>query len=55
MLLSSLLWVFLAFAFSGREASKHGCECSGFKVSTQVCGASQGLGEERRTGEKQAS
>ena len=55
MLLSSLLWVFLAFAFSGREASKHGCECSGGKACTQARGASQGLGEERRTGEKQAS
>jgi len=55
MHLSSLLWVFLAFTFSGRDVSKHGCECSGLKVSTQVCGASQGLGEERRIGEKQAS
>ena len=29
MQLSSLLWLFLAFTFSGRDASKHGCECSG--------------------------
>ena len=55
MHLSSPLWVFLAFTFSGRDASKHGWECSGLKACTQVCGASQGLGEERRIGEKQAS
>ena len=55
MPLSSLLWVFLAVAFSGREASKHGCECSGWKACTQARGASKGLGEERRTREKQAS
>ena len=55
MPLSSLLWVFLAFTFSGRDASKHGCECSGWKDCTQARGASQGLGEERRIGEKQAS
>ena len=54
MLLSSLLWVFLAVAFSGREARKHGCKCSGWKACTQAHGASQGLGEER-IGEKQAS
>ena len=29
MPLSSLLWVLLAFTFSGREASKPGCECLG--------------------------
>ena len=29
MPLSSLLWVFLAFTFSGRDASKPGCESSG--------------------------
>ena len=29
--------------------------CSGWKDCTQACGASQGLGEERRTGEKQVS
>ena len=29
MPLSSLLWVFLVITFSGREASKRGCECSG--------------------------
>ena len=55
MPLSSLLWVFLAFTFSGRDASKHGCACSGWKDCTQARGASQGLGEERSTGEKQAS
>ena len=55
MPLSSLLWVFLAFTFSGRDASKHGWECSGWKACTQARGASQGLGEERRTGEKQTS
>ena len=55
MPLSSLLWVFLVFTFSGREASKHGCQCSGWKACTQARGASQGLGEERRTGEKQTS
>ena len=55
MPLSSLLWVFLAFTFSGRDASKHGCESSGGKDYTQACGASQELGEERRIGEKQAS
>ena len=55
MQLSSLLWVFLAFTFSGRDASKHGCECSGGKDCTQARGASQGLGEERRIGEKQGS
>ena len=54
MPLSSLLWVFLVITFSGREASKRGCECSGWKACTQVHGASQGLGEER-IGEKQAS
>ena len=55
MQLSSLLWVLLAFTFSGRDASKHGCECSGWKDCTQARGASQGLGEDRRIGEKQAS
>ena len=55
MPLSSLLWVFLAFSFSGRDALKHGCACSGWKDCTQTCGDSPGLGEERRTGEKQAS
>ena len=55
MPLSSLLWVLLAFSFSGRDASKHGCTCSGWKDCTQARGASQGLGEERSTGEKQAS
>ena len=55
MLLSSLLWVFLAFIFSGRDAPKHGCACSGWKARTQARGASRGLGEGRRTGEKQAS
>ena len=54
MLLSSLLWVFLAFIFSGRDAPKHGCACSGWKACTQARGASRGLGEGRRTGEKQA-
>ena len=29
MPLSSLLWVFLAITFSGRDASNHGCECLG--------------------------
>ena len=29
MLLSSLPWVLLAFTFSGREAYKCGCTCSG--------------------------
>ena len=52
MPLSSLLWVLLAFTFSGRDASKHGCECSGWKDCTQACGTSQALGEERRVGEK---
>ena len=33
MPLSSLLWVFLAFTFSGRDASKHGCECSGERTA----------------------
>ena len=55
MPLSSLLWVFLAFTFSGREASKHGCTCSGWKACTQARGASWGLGEETGVGEKQAS
>ena len=55
MVLSSLLWVFLAFTFSGRDAPTHRCSCSGSKDCTQARGASQGLGEERRTGEKQAS
>ena len=44
MPLSSLLWVFLAFTFSGRDASKHGCMRSGWKDCTQAHGASQGLG-----------
>ena len=51
MLLSSLLWVFLAFTFSGRDASKHGCEYSGWKDCTQACGASQGLGRKGGLGE----
>ena len=55
MPLSSLLWLFLAFTFSGRDALKHRCECSGWKDFTQACGDSTGLGEERRIGEKQAS
>ena len=55
MLLSSLLWVFLAFTFSGRDAVKCGCECSGCKDCTQARGASQGRGEERTDGEKQES
>ena len=55
MALSSLLWVFLAFTFSGRDAPTHGCACSGWKDCTQARGTSQGLGEERRTGHKQAS
>ena len=55
MPLSSLLWVFLAFTFSGRDAFKHGSERSGWKDCTQARGASQGLGEERGTEEKQAS
>ena len=55
MPLSSLLWVFLAFTLPGRDASNHGCDYSGQKEYTQACGASQGLGEERKVGEKQAS
>ena len=55
MPLSSLLWVLLAVTFSGRDASKPGCESSGWKACTQAHSASPGLGEERRTGEKQAS
>ena len=43
MLLSSLLWVFLAIAFSGRDASKRACVCSGWKDCTQARGASLGL------------
>ena len=42
MPLSSLLWVFLAFTFSGRDASKRGCECSGWKDCTQVRGVHTG-------------
>ena len=53
MPLSSLLWVLLASTFPGRDASKHGCACSGWKARTQARGASQGPGEERRSGEKQ--
>ena len=55
MLLSRLLWVFLAFTFSGRDAPKRGCTCSGWKACTQARGASWGLGEETGVGEKQAS
>ena len=55
MPLSSLLWVFLDFTFSSRDAFKHGSECSRWKDCTQARGASQGLGEERGTEEKQAS
>ena len=55
MPLFRMLWVLLAFTFSGRDAPKCGCACSGWKACTQACGASQGLGEERRVGEKQAS
>ena len=55
MPLSSLLWVFLAFTFSGRDAVKRGCEYSGWKDCTQARGASQGLGEEKKDGEKQES
>ena len=55
MLLSNLLWVFLVFTFNGRDASKHRCACSGWKDCTQASGASEGFGEERRTGEKQES
>ena len=55
MSLSSLLWVFLAFIISGRDASEHGCQCSGCKDCTQPRGTSQRFGEEMRTGEKQAS
>ena len=54
MPLSRLLWVLLASTFPGRDASKHGCACSGWKARTQARGASQGPGEER-SGEKQAS
>ena len=35
--------VFLAFTFSGRDASKSACACSGWKDCTQARGASQGL------------
>ena len=52
MPLSNLLWVFLVFTFNGRDASKHRCACSGWKDCTQASGASQGPGEERKTGEK---
>ena len=52
MPLSSLLWVFLAIAFSGRDASKHGCECSGWKDCTQARGVHIGTWEERRVAEK---
>ena len=43
MSLSSLLWGFLAIAFSGRDAFKHVCACSGWKDCTQARGASLGL------------
>ena len=48
MPLFSLLWVFLAFTFSGRDDSKHECTCSGWKDCTQMHGASQGLGRKGR-------
>lgn len=54
MVLSSLPWVFLAFIFSGRDGSKYGYKCSGWKDCTQAHGTSHGLGEERRIGEKKA-
>lgn len=54
MLLSSLLWGFVAFIFSGRDGSKHGWEYEGWKDSTQACGISHGLEEEKGRGEKHA-
>ncbi|CAI9176523.1 unnamed protein product, partial [Rangifer tarandus platyrhynchus] len=38
MQLSSLLWVFLAFTFSDRDASKHGCDVAqkGTQVQTVI-------------------
>ena len=45
MPLSSLLWVFMAIAFSGRDASKHECKCSGWKVCTQAVELHRDLGK----------